>query len=137
MLFRSGASIASFDLIYLPELRRRGVVAPSVDRERKTELVGGGALLEPRPGLFRNVAVFDFRSLYPSLMRTFHLDPLAHALARELADGSTPLDHALSDGEDFELILAVPPDDAERMLADQPLGVPLTAIGIPGERQSS
>ncbi len=85
-LDRVGASIASFDRIYLPELRRRGRVAPSVDRERKTGGVSGGALLEPRPGLFRNVAVFDFRSLYPSLMRTFHLDPLAHARARELPD---------------------------------------------------
>ena len=33
------------------------------------------------PGLFRNVAVFDFKSLYPSLIRTFNLDPLAHARA--------------------------------------------------------
>jgi thiamine-monophosphate kinase len=53
----------------------------------------------------------------------------AHRLAEKLADGSTPLEHALSDGEDFELVLAVPPGEAERMLADQPLGVPLTAIG--------
>jgi thiamine-monophosphate kinase len=50
-------------------------------------------------------------------------------LAEQLADGSTPLDHALADGEDFELILAVPADDAARMLADQPLDVPLTEIG--------
>ena len=33
----------------------------------------------------------------------------ARRLADELADGSTPLDHALGDGEDFELILAVAP----------------------------
>jgi thiamine-monophosphate kinase len=52
-----------------------------------------------------------------------------------LQDGSTPLDHALGDGEDFELILAVPPEEARRMLHDQPLGVPLTDIGefIDGE----
>jgi len=53
----------------------------------------------------------------------------AHRLARQLADGSTPLDHALADGEDFELILAVPPDQARRILADQPLGVPISRIG--------
>jgi len=80
-LDRVGASIASFDLLYLPELRRRGFVAPSVDRERRTAGVTGGALLEPQPGLFENVAVFDFKSLYPSLIRTFQLDPLAHAEA--------------------------------------------------------
>ncbi len=53
----------------------------------------------------------------------------ARHLAEQLADGSTPLDHALGDGEDFELILAVPPADAEQMLAEQPLAVPLTEIG--------
>lgn len=53
----------------------------------------------------------------------------ARRLAAELADGSTPLDHALSDGEDFELLLAAPPQEALRILADQPLDVPLTDIG--------
>jgi thiamine-monophosphate kinase len=53
----------------------------------------------------------------------------ARRLADKLADGSTPLDHALGDGEDFELILAVPPGEAERMLAEQPLDVPLASIG--------
>jgi thiamine-monophosphate kinase len=54
----------------------------------------------------------------------------ASELSKERADGASPLDHALSDGEDFELILAVPPESAERMLADQPLkGVLLSSIG--------
>ncbi|HKA13452.1 MAG TPA: DNA polymerase II [Myxococcota bacterium] len=82
-LDRVGASIASFDRLYLPELRRRGFAAPSVDPDRKAELVQGGAVLDSVPGLFTDVAVFDFKSLYPSLIRTFQLDPLAHALAGE------------------------------------------------------
>ena len=82
-LDRVGASIASFDLLYLPELRRRGRVAPSVNRERMEGRVSGGAVMDSHPGLFRNVAVFDFKSLYPSLMRTFNIDPLAHACAGE------------------------------------------------------
>jgi thiamine-monophosphate kinase len=45
------------------------------------------------------------------------------------SDGRPPLDHALADGEDFELILAVPADEARRLLADQPLAVKLTIIG--------
>jgi thiamine-monophosphate kinase len=53
----------------------------------------------------------------------------ARRLADQLADSTTPLDHALSDGEDFELLLAVPPDDARRMLEEQPLDVQLTCIG--------
>jgi DNA polymerase-2 len=81
-LDRVGASIASFDQIYLPELRRRGVVAPNVDADRPGVTVQGGAVLDSVPGLFRNVAVLDFKSLYPSLIRTFNLDPWAHARAR-------------------------------------------------------
>jgi DNA polymerase-2 len=80
-LDRVGASIASFDLLYLPELRRRGVVAPSVDSERPNEHVRGGAVLDSVPGLFSEIAVYDWKSLYPSLIRTFQLDPLAHARA--------------------------------------------------------
>ena len=53
----------------------------------------------------------------------------ARRLAEQGSDGRSPLEHALGDGEDFELLLAVPHDEARRMLADQPLGVPLTDIG--------
>jgi thiamine-monophosphate kinase len=43
---------------------------------------------------------------------------------------ATPLEHALSDGGDFELILAVPPESAAQMIAEQPLaGLRLTDIG--------
>jgi len=58
------------------------------------------------------------------------LVPIASA-AYELAarDGVSGLQHALSDGEDFELILAVPSETAQRLLSEQPLGVPLTRVG--------
>lgn len=59
--------------------------------------------------------------------------PAAERLAQQLADGSTPLEHALSDGEDFELLFTAPSDDARRILADQPLrdayGVAISQIG--------
>jgi DNA polymerase-2 len=87
-LDRVGASIASFDRLYLPALRARGFVAPSVASEREPVEVRGGALLDPVPGLHRDVAVFDFKSLYPSLIRTFQLDPLAHALASDAFAGT-------------------------------------------------
>ncbi len=53
----------------------------------------------------------------------------ARRLAKELADGTSPLDHALGDGEDFELILAAGPAEAERIVTAQPLDIPLTDIG--------
>jgi DNA polymerase II len=91
-LDRVGASIASFDLLYLPELRRRGRVAPSVNRSEIGSFapVSGGAVMDSHPGVFKNVAVFDFKSLYPSLMRTFNLDPLAHAAAGDADDLTAP-----------------------------------------------
>ncbi len=73
-LDRVSSSIAAFDFLYLSELGRRGVVAPSV-RSVDVEAMAGGHVLEPLPGLYRNVAVLDFRSLYPSLIRTFQIDP--------------------------------------------------------------
>jgi thiamine-monophosphate kinase len=53
------------------------------------------------------------------------------AAARQLAEksGQTPLEHALSDGEDFELLLAVPEAEARRMVAEHPLAIPLRVIG--------
>jgi DNA polymerase-2 len=87
-LDRVGASIASFDLVYLPELRIRGAVAPNVDSDRSAAAVTGGSVLEPIPGLARDVAVYDFKSLYPSLMRTFNIDPLALARGRREIPGA-------------------------------------------------
>ncbi len=47
----------------------------------------------------------------------------ADAFEMSLADGVSALDHALNDGEDFELCLTVSPDDADRLLA-APLVIP-------------
>jgi DNA polymerase-2 len=38
----------------------------------------GGHVLEPLTGMHRTVWVFDFKSLYPSLIRTFNIDPLSY-----------------------------------------------------------
>ena len=77
---RVAASIASFDFLYLTELERRRIVAPTVrsDDSRVHASQQGGHVLEPIPGVHRNVWVFDFKSLYPSLIRTFNIDPLAY-----------------------------------------------------------
>jgi thiamine-monophosphate kinase len=80
----------------------------SLDLSRMAEESGCGALLE-----LGRIPIADD----------------ARRLALERSDGSSPLDHALADGEDFELLLAVPPDESQRILADQPLLVPIAEIG--------
>lgn len=77
-LDRVGAAIASIDSLYLPELRRRHIVAPSV-HQRPHEAIGGGYVMDSKPGLYENVFVFDFKSLYPSIIRTFNIDPVTCA----------------------------------------------------------
>ena len=69
-------SIAAFDFLYLSALRRRKTVAPSLRRESApSATAGGGYVMQPTPGLFENVLVLDFQSLYPSIIRTFQIDP--------------------------------------------------------------
>jgi DNA polymerase II len=77
---RVAASIASFDFLYLSELERARLVAPSVrsSDSRVHEAQQGGHVLEPVTGLHRDVWVFDFKSLYPSLIRTFNIDPVSY-----------------------------------------------------------
>ena len=76
-LDRVSAAIASVDSLYLGALRARGRVAPSVGPAGTDVRLTGGYVMESMPGLYRNVLVFDFKSLYPSIIRTFNLDPLA------------------------------------------------------------
>src|SRR5205807_920152 len=56
--------------------------------------------------------------------------PISDA-ARQINDGRSPLDHALSDGEDFELAFAVDPADGARLVQTQPIaGITLSHIGV-------
>src|SRR5262249_16890850 len=49
--------------------------------------------------------------------------------ARAIDDGRTPLDHALADGEDFELLFTVSPADGQKLLRAPLFNTPLTHIG--------
>lgn len=76
---RQGGSVAAFDHLYLPRIHRRGVVAPDVDVDLEPEASPGGHVLDSTPGLYQHVLSFDFRSLYPSIIRTFQIDPFGMA----------------------------------------------------------
>ena len=74
---RFGGSVAAFDQRYLPRLHRKGYVAPSLVENPVGVGSPGGFVMESVPGLYRDVLVLDFKSLYPSIIRTFQIDPLA------------------------------------------------------------
>ncbi|MEE2776565.1 MAG: DNA polymerase II [Acidobacteriota bacterium] len=77
-LDRVSAAIASFDFLYLSELSRRGRTAPSVGAGTFESDDFGGTVLQPDAGVYDNVLVFDYKSLYPSIIRTFEIDPLGY-----------------------------------------------------------
>ena len=71
------ASIASFDSLYLRDLRKAGFVANTTRPINRDEGLGG-FVMTSKPGLYTNVLVLDFKSLYPSIMRTFNIDPVGY-----------------------------------------------------------
>ncbi len=74
---RMGGSVASFEYAYLPHLHRKGYVAPNVGELESDVVSPGGYVMQSRPGLYQHVLVLDFKSLYPSIIRTFLIDPYA------------------------------------------------------------
>ena len=75
-LGRQGGSVAAFDNLYLPRLHRAGRVAFDIGARHFDDASPGGYVMDSRPGLYENVLVLDFKSLYPSIIRTFRIDPL-------------------------------------------------------------
>ncbi|QYJ76593.1 DNA polymerase II [Shewanella sp. FJAT-52076] len=71
---RVGASVAAFNHLYLPHLHRAGFVAPAMQKIPGPDSPGG-YVMDSFPGLYRNVLVLDYKSLYPSIIRTFLIDP--------------------------------------------------------------
>ena len=73
-LERMGGSVAAFTNLYLPLLHRSGYVAPNLGDHGLSFESPGGYVMESTPGLYKNVLVLDFKSLYPSIMRTFCIE---------------------------------------------------------------
>ena len=94
---RVAASVASFDFVYISELKKRKICAPSFDRARNdtSELHEGGAVLSPEVGIHENVWVLDYKSLYPSIIRTFNVDPLGYRGTASSAVGIRLLNDAV------------------------------------------
>ncbi|MEJ8823620.1 DNA polymerase II [Variovorax humicola] len=83
-----GGSIAAFSHHYLPRMHRLGYVAPNVG-EIPSKAFPGGYVMDSKPGFYDSVVVLDYKSLYPSIIRTFLVDPVG------LVEGSNIDDPAM------------------------------------------
>jgi DNA polymerase-2 len=84
---RSGGSVAAFEHSYIPLMHRQGFVAPNIGDVAAGDSPGG-FVMDSRSGLYDSVLVLDYKSLYPSIIRTFLIDPvgLVEGLAEPEAD---------------------------------------------------
>lgn len=73
---RAGGSSAAFNTVYMPRLHRHGYVASSVGEQTMQLSSPGGHVMDSIPGIYEHVLVLDFKSLYPSIIRTFLIDPM-------------------------------------------------------------
>ncbi|MFT5218626.1 MAG: DNA polymerase-2 [Planctomycetota bacterium] len=80
---RIGGSVAAFDNLYLPRLHRKGYIAPNIGDYQGELSAPGGYVMDSRPGLHDSVLVLDYKSLYPSIIRTFRIDPYARIAAQK------------------------------------------------------
>ena len=73
---RVGGSVAAFTNLYTPKLHRAGYIAPNMGDGTQGFVSPGGYVMDSIPGLYNDVLVLDFKSLYPSIIRTFKIDPM-------------------------------------------------------------
>jgi len=88
---RSGGSVAAFEHLYMPRMHRQGYVAPNLG-DVEGDSSPGGFVMDSRSGLYDSVVVLDYKSLYPSIIRTFLIDPVGlvegtHHAGRETVEG--------------------------------------------------
>ena len=72
---RSGGSVAAFEHLYMPMMHRQGFVAPNLGDVEGGDSPGG-FVMDSQSGLYDSVLVLDYKSLYPSIIRTFLIDPV-------------------------------------------------------------
>ncbi|WLG75888.1 DNA polymerase II [Pseudomonas simiae] len=72
---RNGGSVAAFTHLYMPLMHRQGFVAPNLG-DKPPQASPGGFVMDSHPGLYESVLVLDYKSLYPSIIRSFLIDPV-------------------------------------------------------------
>ncbi|MDE1461903.1 DNA polymerase II [Spartinivicinus poritis] len=102
---RFGGSVAAFDNRYLPRLHRAGYVAPNIPDNPQGVGSPGGYVMDSFPGIYNHVLVLDFKSLYPSIIRTFKIDPLGLIKGIESCQTTPKTDKAETSVENKEKLV--------------------------------
>ena len=114
-----GGSLAGKHLDFMPRVREALLLHEHADLH---------AMIDVSDGLAADVGHICEESGCGAVLRAESI-PISDA-ARAINDGKSPLQHALGDGEDFELAFAVSPDDGRRLLQTQPVpGATLVQVG--------
>ncbi len=82
LLDQLGMMSAAFDHFYLPKIHRAELVAPNIADVQVSEHAAGGYVIEPIPGIYHDVIVLDFKSLYPSIIQSFKIDPVSRLFSQ-------------------------------------------------------
>lgn len=104
---RSGGSVAAFEHLYMPMMHRQGYVAPNLG-DVAGENSPGGFVMDSRSGLYDSVLVLDYKSLYPSIIRTFLIDPVGLVEGERNADVDADENHNASDNDSATVTGSVP-----------------------------
>lgn len=115
-----GGSLLGHSFDFTPRVREALLLAERYELHAGMDISDGLALDLSRLAAASGCGAVVFTDQVP-------ISPAARQLAS--GDEAAALNHALGDGEDFELLLTVSPDVAEEMLRDQPLDCPLTCVG--------
>jgi len=100
LMDKIGMTTRAFDHFYLPRIHRKGFVANDCNDVEQGAQSAGGHVIEPVAGIYDHVVVFDFKSLYPSIIRTFKIDPLSRLIGKEGKEyHSIPSGHVFSSKE--------------------------------------
>ncbi len=100
--------------------------------EEATALVAGGppsAMTDISDGLLRDLSNICDASGVGAVVHGEAVPPSPAATRVAARTGRDPLDHALHDGEDFELLFTMAPEVSDRLLKEWKLATPLTVIG--------
>ncbi|WP_417383964.1 thiamine-phosphate kinase [Gimesia sp.] len=113
-----GGSLDSHHLTFQPRVREAATLRDTVTIK---------SMIDVSDGLASDLQHILTESGVGAVIQSRQI-PISHNVSPDLTDAKR-LQKALSDGEDFELLFTVSPEEGQRLRDQNPLAIPLTHIG--------